>query len=76
LQESDVKNGLNQTEDHTEFFDSILEKPFKDAVRELELTMLTNALKKAQYNQKKAAALLGLTYDQFRGLKRKYYNEL
>ena len=74
LQEYDVKNGLNKTEDDTEFFESILEKPFKDAVRELELTMLTNALKKGQYNQKKAASLLGLTYDQFRGLKRKYHN--
>jgi psp operon transcriptional activator len=37
--------------------------------------MLENALKKAKFNQKKAAQLLGLTYHQFRGLYRQYRDE-
>ncbi|MCK5686760.1 phage shock protein operon transcriptional activator, partial [bacterium] len=49
----------------------ILKKPLKEAVKELEQHMLHNALGKSQYNQKKAAAMLGLSYDQFRGLKKK-----
>ncbi len=44
----------------------------RDAVARLEAGMLAAALKKTQYHQKKAAALLGLTYDQFRGVKRKH----
>ncbi len=47
-----------------------------DAVRALELKMLTDALDEAKYNQKKAAELLGLTYHQFRGLYRKYSDNL
>jgi len=47
-----------------------------EAVRGLELQMLTNALDEAKYNQKKAAELLGLTYHQFRGLYRKYSDDL
>ncbi len=47
-----------------------------EAVRALELKMLTDALDHAKYNQKKAAELLGLTYHQFRGLYRKYSDEL
>ncbi len=46
--------------------------PIKSAVTALEIFMLKTALDKARYNQKKAADLLGLTYDQFRGLRRKY----
>jgi transcriptional regulator with GAF, ATPase, and Fis domain len=34
--------------------------------------MLETALKRVQYNQRKAAAELGLTYNQFRGLYRRY----
>lgn len=44
----------------------------KEAVGQLEVAMIKEALTKAQFNQKKAAAILGLTYDQFRGLKRKH----
>lgn len=47
-----------------------------EAVRALELRMLTDALDQAKYNQKKAAELLGLTYHQFRGLYRKYSDDL
>ena len=51
-------------------------QPLKSAVKNLEIHMLDNALKTANYNQKKAAGILGLTYDQFRGLRRKYAREM
>ena len=43
-----------------------------EAVADLEKRMLGDALEKSRHNQRKAAELLGLTYDQFRGLYRKY----
>lgn len=46
--------------------------PMKKAVLDLKLRMLKSALERSRYNQRKAAALLGLTYDQFRGLYRRY----
>jgi len=52
------------------------EKTFTDAVRELEIDLVKRALTQAKYNQRKAADLLGLTYHQFRGLYRKYRDEL
>ncbi len=76
IAKDDIKPVLNKHDNSIKLSESILEKSFKEATRELELTMLTNALKKSQYNQKKAALLLGLTYDQLRGLKRKYPDEL
>jgi psp operon transcriptional activator len=51
-------------------------KPLKQAVAELEVVMLRQALEQSKFNQKKAAELLGLTYDQLRGLKRKHRSEL
>ena len=51
---------------------NLIEKPLKEAVWELKINMLENALKIAKYNQKKAARILGLTYHQFRGLYRQY----
>jgi psp operon transcriptional activator len=44
----------------------------KAAVAQLERRMISQALRKTRYHQKKAATLLGLTYDQFRGLRRKH----
>lgn len=49
-----------------------LTRPLKEAVWELKVKMLEAALRKAKYNQKKAAQILGLTYHQFRGLYRQY----
>lgn len=49
---------------------------FKQAIRELEISFLKNALNEGKFNQKKAAQLLDLSYDQFRGLYRKYKDEL
>jgi psp operon transcriptional activator len=49
---------------------------FKELVGAYEQVLLRQALEDGRYNQKKSAELLGLTYDQFRGLLRKYRNEL
>lgn len=48
------------------------QKTLKQAVWELKVCLLEDALRKAKYNQKKAADILGLTYHQFRGLYRQY----
>ena len=52
------------------------DKPFAEAVRGLELTLIRRALEGARYNQRKAAEALGLTYHQFRGLYRKHRADL
>lgn len=49
------------------------EQPLKDAVALLEKYRLVSALESARFNQKSAARNLGLTYDQFRGLKKKHH---
>lgn len=56
--------------------DTLMDKPFKEAVRELEIRLLHRTLQKTKYNQRKAAQALGLTYHQFRGLYRKYIEEI
>ena len=49
------------------------QKPLlKQAVENLEVRLLQEALEESRYNQRKAAAMLGLTYHQFRGMLRKY----
>jgi psp operon transcriptional activator len=53
-----------------------LDKSFGEAVRELEVRLLKSSLKQARFNQRKAARLLGLTYNQFRAIYRKYGDEL
>ena len=63
-------------ETDTPSIDVLMDKPIKDAVKELEMWLLKKALKKTKYNQKKAAQVLGLTYHQFRGLYRKYTHEI
>jgi psp operon transcriptional activator len=39
---------------------------------ELKMKMLAAALERSKYNQRRAAEILGLTYDQLRGLYRRY----
>ncbi|MBW2123028.1 MAG: phage shock protein operon transcriptional activator [Deltaproteobacteria bacterium] len=56
--------------------ESLFEKPFKEAVRELEIRLLEKALEEAKFNQRIAARRLGLTYHQFRGLYRKHHKEI
>jgi psp operon transcriptional activator len=53
----------------------LMTKPLKEAVWGLKVRMLDNALKKAKFNQKKAARLLGMTYHQFRGLYRQFQRD-
>jgi psp operon transcriptional activator len=49
------------------------QKPsLKQAVENFEKRLLHDALDASRYNQRKAAAMLGLTYHQFRGMLRKY----
>jgi psp operon transcriptional activator len=45
--------------------------PLKTAVQTLETLRVKDALKQTRFHQKKAAAHLGLTYDQFRGIKKR-----
>jgi psp operon transcriptional activator len=45
--------------------------PLKTAIQTLETLRVKDALKQTRFHQKKAAALLGLTYDQFRGIKKR-----
>jgi psp operon transcriptional activator len=52
--------------------EDLMGKPFEEAVTELKVRLLKNALHQAKYNQKQAARLMGLTYHQFRGIYRKY----
>jgi psp operon transcriptional activator len=51
---------------------NVMGTPLKQAVWDLKVKMLENALRQATFNQKKAARILGLTYHQFRGLYRQY----
>ncbi len=43
--------------------------PLKTALQALETLRVKDALKETRFHQRKAATLLGLTYDQFRGIK-------
>ena len=47
-------------------------KAFKEAVAELEIQLLRNALEGVRFNQQRAAEALGLTYHQLRGMLRKH----
>ena len=51
-------------------------RTMKEAVRELEISFLKRTLVETRYNQQRAAKVLGLTYHQFRGLYRKYRDEI
>ena len=46
--------------------------PLDQAVWELKVRFLENALIKSNFNQKQTSRLLGMTYHQFRALYRKY----
>jgi len=49
----------------------LLTMPLKDAVQALERHRVKQALVQKKFHHKKAAALLGLSYDQFRGIKKR-----
>lgn len=46
---------------------------FKEVTAEFEIDVIQRALKHAQFNQKKTAEILGLTYHQLRGYLKKYH---
>ncbi len=50
--------------------------PFKEAIRQHELRLIRSAMERSRFNQRQAAELLQLTYDQFRGLLRKHKDVL
>lgn len=49
----------------------LMTQPLKTAVQTLETLRVKQALRQTQFNQKKAAVRLGLSYDQFRGIKKR-----
>ncbi len=49
---------------------------FDSVIRLQEVRLIRSALAAAHYQQHQAARLLGLTYDRFRGLYRKYKESL
>lgn len=49
---------------------------FKDDIKQIEIDYVSRALNKSSNKQKEAAELLNITYDQFRGLYRKYKDEI
>jgi len=71
---SKKEHGTDET--GTDLVQDLRNKPFREAVQGLEVRLLQQALEKTKYNQRKAARALGLTYHQFRGLYRKYKNEI
>jgi psp operon transcriptional activator len=56
--------------------DALATLPLKDAVKLLQLQRLREALRESRFNQRRAAVRLGLTYDQLRGLMRKFKDRL
>lgn len=48
------------------------QKSFQDRMRDMEVQLLRSALADNGHNQRRTAQALGLTYDQMRGLVRKY----
>ena len=54
----------------------LLRLPLKKAAARLERLMLDRALHASRFNQRQAAQMLGLSYDQLRGLKRKHQKYL
>ncbi len=52
-------------------YEDLLDKPLPEAVQELQVRMINDAMESSKHNQKTAAKKLGITYHQFRGLYRK-----
>ncbi len=68
----DTETVLDINEDAILPLAELADLPLKKAVLALERFRLSQALTAARFNQKQAAANLGLSYDQFRGLKKKH----
>ncbi len=68
--EKEIAAGVSKKEE--DFWAPFFNMPLRDAVRDLEIRMIQRALDRTRYNQRRAAGMLGITYNQFRGLYRKY----
>jgi len=78
LKSPNVTQGSREVEKSTvepdkRSMEDLWDMPLHEAVQELKMRLLKKALEETKYNQRKAAGILGLTYDQFRGLYRKLY---
>lgn len=62
---TDIESNVSNTDD-------LFKMPFTDAIEELKIRFLKKALEETRFNQRASARSLGLTYNQFRGLYRKY----
>ena len=71
-----LKKAPTKTISDEQTLEDLWDKPLKDAIQKLRVRLLKKRLKETKYNQRKAAKLLGLTYDQFRGLYRKLKDDL
>ena len=60
----------------TSILEDLSSRSLPEAVNELQIHLINNALKSAKHNQKIAANKLGITYHQFRGLYRKLYQDI
>ncbi len=60
-----------EAEEGSLLLEDLIRLPLPEAVWRLKVLMLQNSLHRARHNQKRAARLLGLSYDQFRGIYRK-----
>lgn len=58
--------------EHDVFLKNWGKKSFNESVWEFKIYLLEKAMKKSNFNQKRAAKEMGLTYNQFRGIYRKY----
>lgn len=65
-----------EEEEEQDSFDAMPLGDFRAAREMLEISFLRRSLEKAEGSQKLASEFLGLTYDQFRGLYRKYKKNL
>ena len=74
IPEDSKPTGQMMREERTDQND--LRRPFKTIIEEVKIRLLKEALNAAQFNQKKAAANMGLTYHQFRSLYRRYRKHL
>ena len=63
---------MREKSDTTQIVGQPPSSSIKQAVENLEKSMMRQALSSCRHNQRKAAKQLGLTYDQFRGKIRKY----
>ncbi len=57
-------------------FSSYALDEYERAREDLDMAFIMRALRQGDRSQKKASELLGLSYDQFRGMYRKYYERL